>query len=658
VEPKDNRRELWLLLAILTLTTVLRVGWPTLKEFKFDEARLQALALELTREGHVPLIGVPSSAGFDHSPLSVYLYAPAFLFTTSPIPATVLGGLVNVAAVALCWWLSRRWAGGGRWAAIVTALLFAVSPWAVAFSRKIWQVAFVPLLAIVFVALMISALVSEPARHSSKGRRWHLTWALVVFAVLVQVHPSAVALALAAVLWLVVFRRSIRLAPLLVGVAGGAITTIPFATHQIQSDWPVMNALRALPEAIWDLSAVRLGWESITGQGIRALAGQAYPRLTIVPCLEAVFPLVGWLTVLGTLWLAWRAVTGWRAQDKARQQAARVDFVLLTWLVIPIAFNLRHSLDLYLHSFALAMPAAFLISGRIVEVVFRKWSAPLLKTLVLLGIGLVAAAQLLALVLMGRFVADHDTTGGFGTPLGHYLGTVEDVLTMAEEAGAAEVLVVGQGDSAVVNETPAIFDVLLRDRAAYRFVDGQSAAVFPPHPALALLSPEAGEATLWYESRPTRDLQHGYRVVSLDGSRPQDELSPVVGPRVFQNGVELQGYLWQAPGQPGGDARLWLLWQVLWLNPDDTHFFVHLLGEEDQIQGQQDAVGYPTVYRNKGDRILSVFDITSPEQVPMKPEWARVGLYTYPEVVNVPVIDEAGNPVADAVLMGPLDREP
>jgi len=123
--------------AILLLATVLRAGWPRLTEFKFDEARLETLALEFTQHGRLPLSGVPSSAGFDHSPISVYLYMPAFLSTANPIPATIYGGLVGVAAVAVCWWLARRWPGGGRWAAIISALIFAVSPWAVMFNRGI-----------------------------------------------------------------------------------------------------------------------------------------------------------------------------------------------------------------------------------------------------------------------------------------------------------------------------------------------------------------------------------------------------------------------------------------------------------------------------------------------------------------------------------------
>ncbi len=328
--------------AILLVAAVLRLGWPTLAEFKFSEARLEALALELTQKGRLPLVGVPSSAGFDHSPLSIYLYVPAFLFTANPIPATVYGGLVNVGAVALCWWLARRWPGGGQWAAAVAALLLAVNPWAVAFSRKIWQVAFVPLLALLFVGLAVSALV--------QGRRRHLAWMLAVYALLVQVHPSAIGLAPALLLWLLLFRRQVRLGPLLAGGGLGLLSALPFLAHQFQHGWPALAAWRALPEATWDLwdpaagpgSAVSLAWEALTGRSIHALAGDAYPLLQVVPQLGRTFNLLGWLTVAATVGLAWRTITCWRAADAAERQAAQVDLVLLSWLAVPVLFNLRH----------------------------------------------------------------------------------------------------------------------------------------------------------------------------------------------------------------------------------------------------------------------------------------------------------------------------
>jgi hypothetical protein len=674
-----EKRELLLLTAILTMATVLRVGWPGLTEFKFSEARLAALALELTHEGHVPLVGVPSSAGLDHSPISVYLYAPAFLFITSVLPATVYGGLVGVAAVALCWWLARRWPGGGRWAAWVAALLFAVSPWAVTFSRKIWQVTFVPLLTLVFIGLVISALVRGAGTSVSKGRHWHLAGALVVFAVLVQVHPSALSLAPALLLWLIVFWHRVRLGPLLVGGAVGSLTAVPFLLHQSQNGWPALTALQSLSAATWDPSSVRLAWEAITGRSIHALAGDAYPLLQTVPYLDRVFSLTGWLTLAASIWLFWRIATSWRAGDAYRQEAAQVDLVLLSWLAIPVVLNLRHSLDLYLHFFSLIVPAAYLVIGRAAEALFGASRAErplqqqvtprtrLLGFIGTAGLGLLALTQVVALVLMARFVSTHDTSGGFGTPLMRYLSVGAEAIAAATSGNAAEILVVGQGDSTAVDEMPAIFDVILRDETAYRFVDGESAAIFPPHRAVVLLTPEPGMAAKWYDQWPAQELQGAYRLVMLDGSWPKDLLNPVVGPRLFENGIEFQGYQWEPELEkqtvsgnqgnlPSGLARgrFWLLWQVLWETPSDTHFATRLLGAEGQLLGQQDSDGYPTAYRRRGDRVISEFDISVNAEGTADPVRAEARLYFFPEVVTVPVIDEAGRAVADVVTMGPL----
>jgi hypothetical protein len=652
-----TRREWVALAAILILATLLRVGWPTLVEFKFSEARLIALVLELTREGHLPLVGVPSSAGFDHSPFSVYLYIPPLLFTTDPVPAIIYGGLVNVAAVALSWWLCRKWAGGGPWAALVATLLFAISPWSVAFSRKIWQVAFVSILALGFIGLVVSALVY--------GRRWALAWALAVYAVLVQVHPSAVSLAPALLLWLVLFRHRIRLGPLLAGAALSVLSSTPFLLHQAQNGWPALAALRSWLPAKWDFSAWSLMWEAVTGRSIHALAGEAYSQLEIVPQLGWAFNVIGWLAVGSALFLAWRMLANWRSAQEVEQCRARIDLVLLSWLVVPIIFNLRHSLELHLHFFVVVMPAAYLLSGRAVEAILHvKRNAKIVAwfhAAILLGAGLLTAAQLVALVLMGRFVATHDTAGGFGTPLSQYQTVVDRVTAMAAEEAVAEILVIGQGDSIVVDEVPAVFDVLLRGRVLYRFVDGQSAALFPLHRALVLLTPQAGEAADWYRRRPATQIAVDpampgiYSAVTLDGSWPQADFQPVAGPRLFGNGVELQGYADQI--QPGQPARLWLLWQVLWPSSEDTHFSVQVIGAEGDRWGQEDKVGYPTAYRQKGDRVISQFDITPIDRAPTGQHWARVSLYTYPVMIDVPVIDGSGHPIADAVILGPLGKE-
>jgi hypothetical protein len=124
----------WPLVPILVLAVVLRMGWPGLSEFKYDEARLSGLALDWVRGGPLPLAGMTSSTGVSNPPLSVYLLALPYALASSPIVATLFIGLLNVLAVAGCYALARRWYG--RTAAWVSALLFAAGPWAILYRAN------------------------------------------------------------------------------------------------------------------------------------------------------------------------------------------------------------------------------------------------------------------------------------------------------------------------------------------------------------------------------------------------------------------------------------------------------------------------------------------------------------------------------------------
>jgi hypothetical protein len=642
-------RELLALVAILLLALVLRTGWPTLAEFKFDEARLTTLALDLTREGRLPLAGLPSSAGFDHSPVSVYLYAPVFLLTSSPLFATVYSGLLGVAAVGLAWWLARCWAGSGPWAHGVAALLLAASPWLVVFNRKVWQIALVPALALVFIGLVVSSLV--------EGRRRHLAWAVVAYALLVQVHPSAVSLAPAFLLWLVLFRRQVKAAFLALGALLGGATAIPYLIHQLREGWPLVAALQALPAAVTDLEAVRLAAKAVTGSDIYALAGDAYPLLEIVPQLARTFHLAAALLVGALAILAWRLVSTWRAPGTEENRAARVDFVLVSWLVVPVLVNLRHSLDLYLHSFAFVVPAAYLVVGRGMDAVARAgWLQAVrmprwVPKVGLASVGVLVTLQVVALVLMAGFVAGGNTPGGFGRPLGQTLAVAERAVDVVNGGDAAEVIVAGSGHSPVSDATAAIFGAVLRGQAPFRFVDQGVVAVFPRHHAVVLIAPDTGHGLELYESWPVEELEGGYRLVHLDGSWPGSGFEAIHGPRTFENGVELQGYRWEGRAVPGGEVTLWLLWKVLWLDAGSTHFFVHVADDQNRHVGQQDIDGYPAACRRPGDRIITRLLVSLAEGAGPGPYSAKVGTYRYPEVTNLSLLDEAGNRAGEAIVI-------
>lgn len=91
----------------------------------------------------------------------------------------------------------------------------------------------------------------------------------------------------------------------------------------------------------------------------------------------------------------------------------------------------------------------------------------------------------------------------------------------------------------------------------------------------------------------------------------------------------------------------------------DYHFFVHLLDGEEHLRSQHDGVPFPTASWHAGDLVLSRFVLPIPPDLPGGPYSIRTGLYTYPEIQEVPVVDALGNPVESAVLLGTVTvKEP
>jgi len=102
---------------------------------------------------------------------------------------------------------------------------------------------------------------------------------------------------------------------------------------------------------------------------------------------------------------------------------------------------------------------------------------------------------------------------------------------------------------------------------------------------------------------------------------------------VLANGVELIG--WDA-------TPAWtVIWRVGYVPAAaDYHFFNHA------SNAQADGVGFRSQSWREGDVVISFFDLTPTGPV-------RVGMYEYPSVTNVPVMDAADLPYSDALTAEP-----
>jgi hypothetical protein len=126
-------------------------------------------------------------------------------------------------------------------------------------------------------------------------------------------------------------------------------------------------------------------------------------------------------------------------------------------------------------------------------------------------------------------------------------------------------------------------------------------------------------------------------------------VTAIGGHRLFENGIEVQGFIWEC--ERSESHTLWLLWQVLWQQPGDTHFSVRVRDQGGALLAQADASGYPSAYRRKGDRVLSGFESQLDVSQSLFVSSARVGVYRFPQVENLRVLDGSGNPVDDGILL-------
>jgi 4-amino-4-deoxy-L-arabinose transferase-like glycosyltransferase len=620
------------LLAILFLAALLRLGWPALTEFKADEARLYALALDMAEFKSFALRGIGSSVGFPNFPMSVWLYAIPLLVWKHPYSATLFVAALNTLAVYVCYRLTRIYYG--ETAALVATLFFAVSPWAVIYSRKIWAQDLLPLFVLGYIGTALAAFVA--------GRRWFLIVHFLFLAVVIQIHLSGLALIPLTILWLIAFRRRVRWREAALGMIAAVLTALPFAIYLLSQTAPisnlqslVFNNLLSRPGVI-DFDSARFAWLTLTGADIHSLAGPAAFRqfLDSVPNIDLARWLWGGLAIAGCI--------------LALVRRRDVDLILASWFLLPILLFVRHSAPLFPHYFIVLFPAGYILGGSAVGALERFFAARMqkenekvssrLRGSIIGGIVIASAlAQAGVWLALLFFIGRVATPNGFGTPLGTMMKMVEEAKAVLR---GREILIVGPGDDPNVDEFPAVADVLFRD-APHRFVNGDEAAVFPARGAVAVIAPQPLAAGLWYrhwgEPQDRIQLREGegaFEIVNVPGGVAIEVVHPFSEPRRLANGVELLGW--------DSESRWMVIWRVGYVPPAaDYHFF-------NQTEGAQaDGPGFPSRYWREDDFVISFFDLR-PTDKPV-----RVGMYEYPSVTNVPVMDEAGNPFSDAVVAQP-----
>jgi hypothetical protein len=570
-----------------------------------------------------------------------------FAITSDPVLATGFIALLNVAGVGLLWLIARRYFGFT--AALVAGLVFALNPWAVLYSRKIWAQDYVnPFLLLALTAALWGY---------RDGKRWGQVLALPLMLFAMQIHFAAWALVplFAWIAW--TGRRNINLGASAAGAVLGILVLLPYLIGFAQT-------LQADPARISDvldrsggareggLRTVVYATQLATGTDIEtwiaphvdpATFGRSATARTEAILLAAIPLLAGIIAVV----FKWR---GWI-----------VGFSL--WILLPIvAFQIGLA-DVWPHYFVPQLPAFALIAGIgaawIIELTRSDyWPRIIALALVFIVLGRVLLGQWSYFLTVTDYAYTHNIalgtgTSGYTTPMS-VLGQVRDAIPPEIE----DVIVLSDGDRVWFDAEAARWPVILRDDVrCVRTLPPDGMMVAPDSGFAVITTPSVstGLHTLYpgigATTIPARAGEGSYRVAIYDApSLTGGDLTPLPEPVTFSNGITLTGY---AASQNRVDLRFTL--------PDapdrsfygaldhDYQFFIHLLDSDGERLSQIDASFWSGRHWCAGDQLTLWRDLDTADA-----SMLRVGFYRLLDAENgttqaVDVLDAAGNPAGNWV---------
>lgn len=337
-----NRKSWGLFLLIVTLGLFLRLYHISSMEFKGDEAFNSFKAITLAREGVIPLTSGVSSTGINEPPLFMYFLAVPFLLTSNPLVAAAYIALWNVLGIALCFLFTRI--NFGVRAGFIAAALYAVNPWQVLFSRKIWTQSLLAPFALLFLLLLCLSLLHKKPRF--------LSLAGLALGILLQLHMSA-AFALPVAVFLVwISRREVKAAHLAAAVLLMVLTFVPYLIFQAQHHFGDVRTALSINQGKGSFhgDAVPMLLRMMTTQGFEYSLGASFQefaeravRLRLIDIVSASLLAFGF--AVGIL------------------RRKREYLWVMSWLIGGLIYLSLLKTPLFIHYFLALLPISFVLIG-------------------------------------------------------------------------------------------------------------------------------------------------------------------------------------------------------------------------------------------------------------------------------------------------------
>ncbi len=399
--------DFYLILLLVLVAGFLRFYGINTTEFDDDQAMLFRLAYDAIHHGLLPVTSNRSSIGLANPPGAIYLLMLPAALSSNPMWGAVLVGAFSVLAVVLTYIFTNRYFG--RVAALVAALLYAVTFRPIIYERFIWQPNLMAPFVVLFMFLLFLGAVER--------RKGWLFPALLLLGILYQLHAITLLLLVPLAVAIVLAPHTLRWRDLIFSAIGLLVIFFPFLLWEFTHKFA--DLLSLLPASG--------GRALIDGQALSFYRSLLVPYIsppTYPGSIQAQFALwlnrlhlslIMFLLVLGgmltaTLLILWPRLASGRSgalhdtetgtAEKGGSPSLRTSptktktqnvpenggvaqlrawwlafyesdesgyrrglLLLLVWQVVPLLALTRHSLDLHAQYFLFLLPGPFILIG-------------------------------------------------------------------------------------------------------------------------------------------------------------------------------------------------------------------------------------------------------------------------------------------------------
>lgn len=336
--------------AILVVGAALRLyNLPQTLMFRGDQGRDAIIAKNILKEGDIALIGPVTSVGNMYLGPFYYYFMVPFLAMTYPDPVGPAYGvaILNIISIYLLYWVGKKVFEAST--GILAALMLAIMPAAVSYSRFSWN----PNIAPFFSILIFYFLVNWWQKRSLK------TFFLISFltGLLIQTHyVSLTVVGLVGLLWLIrLNQKKYRLSfkEMLVGLGGFGITISPLIAFDLRHNHLISRQFIGF----FTSTEKHIALTNVV-EHINLVADKAIFLITNLMYNPASTILDRWLLSLSVVLVIWR----WLRRKKIFHGG---DLILSLWLLLAIVGISMYSHTTFIHYLTYCLPIIALFWARI-----------------------------------------------------------------------------------------------------------------------------------------------------------------------------------------------------------------------------------------------------------------------------------------------------